>query len=214
MAAVAVSCTPESVHSFGTFTADLHRLVEWFGDGGIKTVVMASTGVYWIPAFEILDARGFTYSLSTRVTPSTCPGARQRSPTHNGCSVFTLTVCCVQASAIEGEIAGLAAAFRLGRIGEESFACRGAELKKRHAAAKRGRAFRDCLFHPADSFRIPLSDDVIVCRCEEVTAGQLRELAALPQTDAAIAAVAGLDERSLSSDDRWSKDNGSAESPD
>src|SRR5882672_4649951 len=45
--------------SFGTFTADLHRLVDWFTECGVETVVMESTSVYWIPIFELLDARGF-----------------------------------------------------------------------------------------------------------------------------------------------------------
>ncbi len=49
----------ESVRSFRTFTADLHRLADWLGDCKIKTVAMESTGVYWIPIFEILEERGF-----------------------------------------------------------------------------------------------------------------------------------------------------------
>jgi transposase len=60
MAAVRADRTPEPVRSFGTFTADLHRLVDWFTECGVETVVMESTSVYWIPVFELLDARGFT----------------------------------------------------------------------------------------------------------------------------------------------------------
>jgi len=37
------------VHSFGTFTTDLSRLAGWFAECGVKTVMMESTGVYWIP---------------------------------------------------------------------------------------------------------------------------------------------------------------------
>ena len=37
------------------------------------------------------------------------------------------------------------------------------------------RPFLDALFRPADIFRAPVDDDVVVCRCEEVTAGQIRE---------------------------------------
>ena len=54
-AAVSADRTPEPVRSFGTFTADLHRLVDWFIECGVETVVMESTGVYWIPIFELLD---------------------------------------------------------------------------------------------------------------------------------------------------------------
>ena len=63
MAAVRADRTPEPVRSFGTFTADLHRLIDWFTQCGVETVVMESTSVYWIPVFELLDARGFTVLL-------------------------------------------------------------------------------------------------------------------------------------------------------
>jgi len=59
VAAVGPARDPEPVRSFGSFTGDLHRLADWFAQCGIKTVVMESTGVYWIPVYEILDQRGF-----------------------------------------------------------------------------------------------------------------------------------------------------------
>src|SRR5665647_3890912 len=43
MAAVRADRTPEPVRSFGTFTTDLHRLVDWFKECGVETVVMEST---------------------------------------------------------------------------------------------------------------------------------------------------------------------------
>ena len=51
------------VREFRTFTADLHRLADWLKQCGIKTVAMESTGVYWIPLYEILEARGFEVLL-------------------------------------------------------------------------------------------------------------------------------------------------------
>src|SRR5437868_5028356 len=45
MAAVRADRTPEPVRSFGTFTTDLHRLVDWFIECGVETVVMESTSV-------------------------------------------------------------------------------------------------------------------------------------------------------------------------
>ena len=63
VAAVGPARDPEPVRSFGTFTGDLHRLADWFAQCGIKTVVMESTGVYWIPLFELLEARGFEVLL-------------------------------------------------------------------------------------------------------------------------------------------------------
>jgi transposase len=53
----------ESVRSFPTFTADLHRIADWLEVCGIETVAMESTGVYWIPLYEILEERGFDVNL-------------------------------------------------------------------------------------------------------------------------------------------------------
>src|ERR1700726_161249 len=63
MAAVRADRTSEPVRSFGPFSTDLHQLVDWFTECGVQTVVMESTSVYWIPIFELLDARGFTVFL-------------------------------------------------------------------------------------------------------------------------------------------------------
>lgn len=46
------------VRSFGTYTADLHALADWLVENGIQTIAMESTGVYWIPLFEVLEERG------------------------------------------------------------------------------------------------------------------------------------------------------------
>ena len=51
------------VKEFRTFTADLHNMVNWLKECNIKTVVMESTGVYWIPAFELLESNGFEVKL-------------------------------------------------------------------------------------------------------------------------------------------------------
>ncbi len=45
----------ESVRCFPTFTEDLHRLADWLQRCGIESIAMESTGVYWIPLFQILD---------------------------------------------------------------------------------------------------------------------------------------------------------------
>jgi Transposase len=54
---------PTAVRSFPTFTADLYRLADWLTACRVTHVVMEATGVYWIPIFEILDARGFQVIL-------------------------------------------------------------------------------------------------------------------------------------------------------
>lgn len=52
-----------NVREFATFTADLHRLADWLTHCQVNTVVMESTGVYWIPVFELLEQRGFKVLL-------------------------------------------------------------------------------------------------------------------------------------------------------
>ena len=52
-----------SVREFSAFTSDLHSLADWLLKCGITSVVMESTGVYWIPLFELLEARGFEVKL-------------------------------------------------------------------------------------------------------------------------------------------------------
>ena len=50
---------PHPVQSFPTFTSDLLRLADWLAACRVTSVAMEATGVYWIPIYEILDARGF-----------------------------------------------------------------------------------------------------------------------------------------------------------
>ena len=54
---------PKPVRPFGTFTEDLEKMADWLQECGIKTVAMESTGVYWIPAFQVLERRGFEVRL-------------------------------------------------------------------------------------------------------------------------------------------------------
>jgi transposase len=54
---------PAHVRSFGACTADLIQLADWLAQCGVQTVVMESTGIYWIPLFELLEARSFEVFL-------------------------------------------------------------------------------------------------------------------------------------------------------
>lgn len=76
VAAVGPARDPEPVRSFGTFTGDLHRLADWFAQCGIKTVVMESTGVYWIPIYEILEQRGFEVRVVNARDAKHVPGRK------------------------------------------------------------------------------------------------------------------------------------------
>lgn len=57
------STLPRHVRAFGTCTADLHQLADWLTECHIQTVAMESTGVYWIPLFELLESRGLKVYL-------------------------------------------------------------------------------------------------------------------------------------------------------
>jgi transposase len=54
---------PQPVREFRTFTAELGRLADWLAQCRIKTVAMESTGVYWIPLYEMPEERGFQVVL-------------------------------------------------------------------------------------------------------------------------------------------------------
>src|SRR6266404_3686701 len=66
----------QSVRTFRTFSGDLHRLADWLKEAGITTVAMESTGVYWIPVFEILEARGFEVLLVNARDVKHVPGRK------------------------------------------------------------------------------------------------------------------------------------------
>lgn len=67
---------PEPVRRFECFTADLYRLADWLESCGVKTVAMQSTGVYWIPLYEILEEHGFeVYLVNARHTKN-LPGRK------------------------------------------------------------------------------------------------------------------------------------------
>jgi transposase len=72
--AVPPGCDPQPVRRFGTFTADLDALADWLLDCGITTVAMESTGVYWIPLFELLEARGVQVLLIDPRQAKRAPG--------------------------------------------------------------------------------------------------------------------------------------------
>jgi len=79
-----------------------------------------------------------------------------------------------EAAAARGAVAALGALLRLGIDDPVRLAGAAAAPRRALARASRGRAFLDALYRPAAGFRIP-DDDTIVCRCEEVSAGRIRD---------------------------------------
>jgi transposase len=76
VAAVPPDRDAEPVRSFGTCTEDLQRLADWFARCGVRTIAMESTGVYWIPAYEILEQRGFEVILVNARDAKHVPGRK------------------------------------------------------------------------------------------------------------------------------------------
>ena len=74
--AVPADRATENVRCFPTFTQDLYALADWLKECGVKTVAMESTGVYWIPLFQILEERGFEVYLVNARHVKNVPGRR------------------------------------------------------------------------------------------------------------------------------------------
>ena len=75
-AAVRSERAAEPIRSFPTFTADLHALADWLTACKVTTVAMESTGVYWIPVYQILEARGFEVVLVNARHMRSVPGRK------------------------------------------------------------------------------------------------------------------------------------------
>jgi transposase len=67
---------PEPVRHFGCTTAELNALAAWLKTCGVKTVAMQSTGVYWIPVYDILEAAGFEVYLVNARDTKNLPGKK------------------------------------------------------------------------------------------------------------------------------------------
>jgi NADPH-dependent 2,4-dienoyl-CoA reductase/sulfur reductase-like enzyme len=76
-----------------------------------------------------------------------------------------------------GEIAALETAFRLNAITEQERNRVAAPIRRRLFRERAVRPFLDNLFTPSRDFYCPTNDDTLVCRCEDITAGQIRRVA-------------------------------------
>jgi len=65
-----------SVQTFGSFTADLHRLAQWLKECRIETVVMQATGVYWMALYEVLERYGLQVYVVNAQYTKTLPGRK------------------------------------------------------------------------------------------------------------------------------------------
>lgn len=64
------------VKAFGNYTVDLQAIGSWLNEHKVKTVAMESTGVYWIPLFEVLESMGFKCLLISSRSLRRVPGRK------------------------------------------------------------------------------------------------------------------------------------------
>lgn len=74
--ACAAPCGEIQVARFDTTTGSLEALAEWLLDAGVDTVAMESTGVYWIPVFDVLETRGLEVILVDARQAKGVPGRK------------------------------------------------------------------------------------------------------------------------------------------
>jgi transposase len=74
--AVPIDRDKQPVRTFSAFTADLGHLADWLKTCGVDTVAMESTGVYWIPLYEVLERRGFKVYLVSPQYIKRVPGRK------------------------------------------------------------------------------------------------------------------------------------------
>ncbi len=70
------SAAEENVRRFGCFTPDLIALADWLIECQVETVAMEATGVYWIPLFQILEAKSLDVNLVNAHHVKTVPGRK------------------------------------------------------------------------------------------------------------------------------------------
>jgi transposase len=74
--AVGPELSDEPVQSFQAFTGDIERMADWLIATGVKTAAMESTGVYWVPVYEILESRGIEVILANAREARAVPGRK------------------------------------------------------------------------------------------------------------------------------------------
>lgn len=67
---------PRPVRVFKSFSSNLYEIVVWLKECGVKTVAMESTGIYWVPLYEILEDHGFEVYLVNARQVKNVPGRK------------------------------------------------------------------------------------------------------------------------------------------
>ncbi len=73
---VAPELCDEAVQTFQAFTGDIERMADWLVSLGVETVAMESTGVYWVPVYEVLQSRGIEAIVANAREARAVPGRK------------------------------------------------------------------------------------------------------------------------------------------
>jgi len=76
VAAVPSALSDQPIQTFQAFTVDLKRMADWLVSIGIESVVMESTGVYWVPVFEVLESAGLDVIVANARETRSVPGRK------------------------------------------------------------------------------------------------------------------------------------------
>lgn len=96
--AVAADRDEHPVRKCETFTGDLHQMAEWLVSCGITTVAMESTGVYWIPVYDVVEQHGIQPCLVNPRNMKNVPGKRTDFKSASGSSICTRWGYCIRPS--------------------------------------------------------------------------------------------------------------------
>ena len=172
-----------NVDDLSVLGTDKAEGVTYRAGGRVKTIaadcVLLHQGI--IPNINLASAAGCAIEWNDRqraFQPRTDPEGRTTIPgifvAGDGASIGG-----AQHAAVSGRIAALSALSDLGLIARNSVDATLARLEAERRTYLRGRDFLDVLYRPARQFRVPQAETTIVCRCEEVCAGALRQSIAL-----------------------------------
>ena len=111
--AIPPEMSDEPVQSFQAFTGDIERMADWLVSSGVRTVAMESTGVYWIPVYEVLESRGIEVIVANAREVRSVPG--RKSDVNDAQWLQRLHACGLLRASFRpaGEIAALRAYLRL-----------------------------------------------------------------------------------------------------
>ncbi len=99
VAAVPPDLCDEPVQTFQAFTGDIERMADWLVSAGIKTVALESTGVYWVPVYEVLEDRGIEVIVANAREARAVPGRKSDVNDAQWLQRLHACACCERASA-------------------------------------------------------------------------------------------------------------------